>query len=64
MRLTDELLDLAQVKLKKAEVALAANPENKWLKMSVDFLRDEVETIVRLQARYDKQPDEGATRRG
>ena len=35
MHLTDELLGIAQAKLQKAEAALAANPTNRWLKMSV-----------------------------
>ena len=55
VHLTEELLGLAEAKLKKAEVALAANPTNRWLKMSVDFLREEVATISRLRAKYDKR---------
>jgi hypothetical protein len=48
MHLTQELLGHAQAKLKKAELALEAKPTNRWLKMSVEFLRDEVETLKRL----------------
>jgi hypothetical protein len=52
MHLTQELLGHAQVKLSKAELALEAEPTNRWLKMSVEFLRDEVETLKRLQIKY------------
>jgi hypothetical protein len=55
MHLTQELRDQAQAKLEKAELALEANPTNRWLKMSVEFLRDEVETLKRLQIKYDNQ---------
>jgi len=55
MHLTQELLGLAQVKLSKAELALEAEPTNRWLKMSVEFLRDEVETLKRLRKKYDNQ---------
>ena len=55
MHLTQELLGQAQAKLKKAEAALAANPTNRWLKLSVEHLLDEVETLRRLQAKYDKR---------
>jgi len=39
----------------QAELALEAKPTNRWLKMSVEFLRDEVETLKRLQIKYDNQ---------
>jgi len=55
MDLTQELLGHAQVKLSKAELALEAEPTNRWLKMSVEFLRDEVETLKRLRKKYDNQ---------
>jgi len=55
MHLTQELLGHAQVKLSKAELALEAEPTNRWLKMSVEFLRDEVETLKRLRKKYDNQ---------
>jgi len=55
MDLTQELLGRAQVKLSKAELALEAEPTNRWLKMSVEFLRDEVETLKRLRKKYDNQ---------
>jgi hypothetical protein len=55
MHLTEELLGIAQAKLKKAEVALEANPTNRWLKMSVEFLLDEVETLRRLKAKYESR---------
>ena len=55
MHLTEELLGIAEAKLHKAETALAANPTNRWLKMSVEHLLDEVETLKRLQAKYDKR---------
>jgi hypothetical protein len=55
MQLTQELLGHAQVKLSKAELALEAEPTNRWLKMSVEFLRDEVETLKRLRKKYDNQ---------
>ena len=55
MHLTEELLGHAQVKLSKAELALEAEPTNRWLKMSVEFLRDEVETLKRLRKKYDNQ---------
>ena len=43
--LTQELLTLAQAKLKDAERALQFDPANKWLKMSVQFAQDKVEAI-------------------
>jgi hypothetical protein len=55
MHLTQELLGHAQAKLKKAELALEAKPTNRWLKMAVEFLRDEVETLKRLQIKYDNR---------
>ena len=55
MHLTQGLLGHAQVKLSKAELALEAEPTNRWLKMSVEFLRDEVETLKRLRKKYDNQ---------
>jgi hypothetical protein len=55
MHLTEELLGHAQVKLSKAELALEAEPTNRWLKKSVEFLRDEVETLKRLRKKYDNQ---------
>jgi len=56
MHLTEELLGIAQAKLQKAEAALAANPTNRWLKLSVEHLLDEVATLTRLKAKYDKRP--------
>jgi hypothetical protein len=55
MHLTDELLGIAQAKLQKAETALAANPTNRWLKLSVEHLLDEVETLQRLKAKYARR---------
>jgi hypothetical protein len=55
MHLTEELLGLAQAKLKNAELALDANATYRWPKVSVEFLRDEVEKIRRLQVKCDKQ---------
>jgi len=55
MHLTDELLGIAQAKLQKAEAALAANPTNRWLKLSVEHLLDEVETLQRLKAKYARR---------
>jgi len=52
MHLTQELLDHAQAKLKNAELALEAKPTNRWLKMSVEFLRDEVSTLEQLEIKY------------
>jgi hypothetical protein len=39
-------------RIEKAEAALAANPGNRWLKLSVEHLLDQVETLRRLQAKY------------
>jgi hypothetical protein len=55
MHLTEELLGHAQAKLKKAEVALEADPTNRWRQMSVEFLRDEVETLRRLKAKAERR---------
>ena len=55
MQLTQVLMGHAQAKLGKAERALSAHPTNKWLRSSVEFLRDEVETLRRLELRYDKR---------
>ena len=48
MQVTPELLGHAQAKLKRAERALDSHPTDKWLKASVDFLQDEVATILRV----------------
>ena len=51
LTLTQELLALAQVKLDKAQRALEADPDNKWLEISVQFERDKVESIRRSLTR-------------
>jgi hypothetical protein len=48
MQVTPELLGHVQAKLIRAERALDSHPTDKWLKASVDFLQDEVETIRRM----------------
>jgi hypothetical protein len=53
MQMTPELLGHAQAKLKRAERALVSHPSDKWLKASVDFLQDEVETIRRILLKED-----------
>jgi hypothetical protein len=45
MRLTEELLARAKVKLTKAEMALQADPTNRWLQLSVKFEQEKVEAI-------------------
>ena len=47
LTLTQELLALAQAKLDEAQRALEADPDNKWLEISVQFERDKVESIRR-----------------
>jgi hypothetical protein len=47
MQVTQDLLRYAEAKLKNAQRALDAHPTNKWLKSSVECLRDEVVTIRR-----------------
>ena len=55
MQLTREILGRAEAKLTKAQGALEAQPANKWLKMSVEFLQGEVETIRRMLLKENKQ---------
>ena len=53
MQVTPALLGHVQAKLIQAERALDSHPTDKWLKASVDFLQDEVETIRRLLLRSE-----------
>jgi hypothetical protein len=53
MQVTSELLNHAQAKLKRAERSLDSHPTDKWLKASVDFLQDEVQTIRQMLLKMD-----------
>ena len=55
MQLTQEILGRAEAKLTKAQDALEAQPTNKWLKASVEFLQNEVEAIRRLLHKEGKR---------
>jgi len=55
LTLTQELLALAQAKLDTAQRALEADPDNKWLEISVQFERDKVESIRRSLPREQEK---------
>jgi hypothetical protein len=59
---TSVRLDRAQDHMWVAERALHANPRNKWLRMLVDLLRDEVETARQILAK-DSQRKQSQRRR-
>jgi hypothetical protein len=50
-----QLLKQAQAHLKDAERLLDADPTDEWIKMSVELLRDEVESLRQILKRYDEQ---------